>query len=126
MLPHLSTHLLFVAVLVAAFLLQLFFPWWIVVAVGFAAGLASPLAPLKTGVVVFTAIALLWLGAAVYLSVTESAVLVPRMAALLQLPDGWMVFAATALVGALPSSLAAVGSRLLIERPNHTGHLEPG
>lgn len=113
--PFLSTRLLFVAVFAAAFILQLVFPWWIVVVVGLAAGLISPLPAWKSGFVVLFAIGLLWLGAAAYMAMTESAVLLPRMATLLYLPAGWMLFVATPLVGALPSALPAMGGRLLIE-----------
>ncbi len=108
--------MLFVLVLLSVLLLQLLFPWWIVVVIGFAAGLASPLPAWKKGLIVFSAIGLLWLGAALFITFTESAVLLPRIAALLQLPSPWMVFAVTVLIGAVPSSLAAVGGSWLVIR----------
>ncbi len=114
--PVHTASLLFLTVLLGTLLLQLFFPWWIVVVIGLAAGIVSPLAPWKTGLIVFTAIGLLWLGAALLITFTESAVLLPRIAALLQLPSTWMVFALTVLIGAVPASLAALGSAWLIIR----------
>jgi hypothetical protein len=116
MLPIRSVPLLFVTVLFSALLLQLFLPWWIVVVIGFAAGLASSMPSWQKGLTVFAAIGLLWLGAALFITVTESAVLLPRIAALLQLPSTWMVFGVTVLIGAVPSSLAAVGASWLIIR----------
>lgn len=116
MLPFRSVSLLFVTVLLSALVLQLLLPWWIVVVVGFAAGLFSAMPAWKTSLAVFAAIGLLWLGAALFLAATESAVLLPRIAALLQLPATWMVFAVTVLIGAVPSSLAAVAGSWLIVR----------
>ncbi len=113
MFPIRSAILLFLLVLLSAFLLQFVFPWWIVVIIGFAAGLLSSLPPWKTGLVVFAATGSLWLGAALFITLTESPVLLPRIAALLQLPSAWMVFALTALIGAIPASLAASGASRL-------------
>jgi len=116
MFPIRSATLLFLLVLLSALLLQFVFPWWIVVVIGFAAGLLSSLSPRKTSLVVFAAIGLLWLGAALFITLTESTVLLPRIAALLQLPSQWMVFALTVLIGAVPASLASLGSSWLIIR----------
>ena len=114
--PVHTASLLFLTVILSALLLQLIFPWWIVVVIGFVAGVVSPLAPWKTGLIVFSAIGLLWLSAALLITFTESAVLLPRIAALLQLPSTWMVFALTVLIGAVPASLAALGSSWLTIR----------
>ncbi len=116
MLPIRSVPLLFVIVLISALLLQLFLPWWIVVVIGLLAGMGSSIPTWKKGLTVFAAIGLLWLGAALFITFTESAVLLPRIAALLQLPSPWMVFGVTVLIGAVPSSLAAVGGSWLIIR----------
>lgn len=108
-----SAPTLFILVAASALVLQLFSPWWIVVAIGFAAGLLSRFSPWKTFLIVFSAIGLLWLAVTLYLTATNSAVLIPRMAALLELPASWMVFALTILIGALPASLAALGASWL-------------
>lgn len=108
-----SVPLLFFLVLISALLLQLMFPWWIVVFIGLAAGLISAQPPWKNFAVVFAAIGLLWFGAALYITLTESAVILPRIADLLQLPYPWMVFAVTVIAGALPAALAAYGGSCL-------------
>ncbi len=110
------TITLFLFVLLSALLLQFILPWWIVVVVGCAAGFASSLPPWKNFAIVFAAIGLLWLLASLYITLTESAVLIPRIAGLLHLPQTWMVFALTVLAGALPASLAALGTSWLISR----------
>jgi len=116
MFPIRSAIPLFLLVLLSALLLQLVFPWWIVVVIGFAAGVLSSLPPWNKSLIVFAAIGLLWFGATLFITFTESAVLLPRITALLQLPSQWMVFALTVLVGALPASLASLGSSWLIIR----------
>lgn len=108
---------LFVSVLVSTVILQLFAPWWIVVGVGLAAGLVSPCRPGRTALLVAGAVALGWLGMAGYAALTTSAVLLPRVATLLQLPAPWTLYPVTALVGALPAGLAALGGALARPQP---------
>ncbi len=115
-----SVPLLFFLVLISALLLQLMFPWWIVVFIGLAAGLISAQPPWKNFAVVFAAIGLLWFGAALYITLTESAVILPRIAGLLQLPHPWLVFAVTVIAGALPAALAALGSSWLVVRERNS------
>lgn|GEM_PF-867526 len=115
-----SLFVLFVLVFLSALLLQFYLPWWIVVVTGFMAGLLSTRAPWQNFLIVFSAIALLWLSASAVITLKESSVLLPRMAGLFQLPKPWMVFVLTALVGALPASLAALGSSWLTDRPERT------
>ena len=104
---------LFLGVLVSALVLQLFVSWWIVVGVGLAAGLVSPCRPARTALLVAGAVALGWLGMAGYAALTTSTVLLPRVATLLQLPASWTLYPVTALVGALPAGLAALGGALV-------------
>ncbi|NBC01658.1 MAG: hypothetical protein GVY15_12475 [Bacteroidetes bacterium] len=111
---------LFVGVLVSALGLQLFAPWWLVVGVGLAAGLVSPCSPGRTGLLVAGAVALGGLGMAGYVALTTSTVLLPRVATLLQLPAPWTLYPLTALVGALPAGLAALGGALLQPRSRTT------
>ncbi len=112
--------MLFLLVLFSAFLLQFIMPWWIVVVVGFLTGLLSARRPWQNFLIVFAAIGALWLGASLYIAFIESTVLLPRMAGLLQLPHAWMLFVVTALTGALPASLAALGGSWLITRDAET------
>ena len=110
-----SPLLLYFSVMLASLLLQFILPWWIVVVTGFSAGCFSSLKPWKTTLIVFAAIASLWLSAALYISVTQSTVLLPRIAGLLQMPNTWMVYGLTVLVGSIPASLAALGASLLMQ-----------
>lgn len=104
---------IFLLVILSALLLQFFFPWWIVTVIGLAAGFISTMPARKTFFTVFAAIALLWLAMPVFITYTNSAVLLPRIAGLFQLSSTWMVFAITMLIGALPASIAALGASYL-------------
>ncbi len=108
-----SAFSLFAFVFLGALILQFLLPWWIVVVIGFIAGLIGDMPPRKIFVAVFCGIGFLWLAASLYLTLAHSAVLLPRIAGLFGLPAGWMVFVVTVLAGALPSSLAAIGGTYL-------------
>ena len=110
---RISSLFLFLAVFFSAFLLQLILPWWIVVVIGIAAGVFSQKQPWHNFLIVFSAIGLLWLLIASYITLTNSAVLLPRISGLFQLPAVWMVYVVTILVGALPASIAALGASWL-------------
>lgn len=111
-----SISVLFLMVFFSSLLLQFYLPWWIVVVIGFTAGLISVRPAWQNVLIVFAGIGLLWLSASLYIALAESTVLLPRMAGLLQLPYTWMVYAATVLTGALPASLAALAGSWLILR----------
>lgn len=104
---------LFLIVFISAFLLQLITPWWVVVVIGFATGIFSLRHHWYNFLIVFVAIGLLWLLASVYITLTNSPVLIPRIAGLFGLPSGWMVYGITVLTGALPAALATFGASLL-------------
>ncbi len=108
-----SAPKLFLSVVIATFLLQLFLPWWIVVPIGLTAGWFSRTSALQTAGIVFISVGLVWLLMSLYLSFTTSTVLLPRMAEMFQLPSVWMVFVVTVLVGAVPATLAAYGGAKL-------------
>lgn len=108
-----SAFSLFLLVILSALVLQFIFPWWIVTVIGLAAGFISTMTARKTFFTVFAAIAVLWLAMSVFITYTNSAVLLPRIAGLFQLSNTWMVFAITILIGALPASIAALGSSYL-------------
>lgn len=104
---------LFLAVFASAFLLQFQLAWWIVVVIGFITGLVSFRKPWSNFLVVFTAVGLLWVLVPLYITLTQSPVLLSGIADLFGLPAGWLLFVVTALTGALPASIAALGASYL-------------
>lgn len=97
-----------VLTIILSAILQVFFPWWIIVAVALLAGYMSPTTAFKTFSAAFLGIAVLWLGFMLVVSLFGSTVVLPRMAELFQLPHGVLIYPISILVGALPAGLAAV------------------
>jgi hypothetical protein len=91
------------------FILLWFFPWWIVTIIGLISGAVSKSGPWQTFVVVATGAGMAWLLAALWVTQTNSTVLLPRIAEMFFLPSTSLVFALTALIAAIPSGLAAMG-----------------
>ncbi|TZF82570.1 hypothetical protein FW774_13755 [Pedobacter sp. BS3] len=104
--------MLFLFILIVAFILQLFLPWWIIVPVAFALSLWRSTAgknAFKSG---FWAIFLLWIGTALYYTIPNQNLLANRVAQLFMLPEtsiSWIVILlVTALIGGLVAGLAAL------------------
>lgn len=104
--------MLFLFILIVAFILQLFLSWWIIVPGAFALSLwrsTSGKNAFKSG---FWAIFLLWIGTALYYTIPNHNLLANRVAQLFMLPEtsiSWIVILlVTALIGGLVAGLAAL------------------
>ncbi|MDQ7948090.1 MAG: hypothetical protein REI78_13240 [Pedobacter sp.] len=98
--------MVFLVILIVSFLLQLFLPWWVIVVVSFATcGLIG-----KTGKISFwqpfLAIALLWMGMALFKSVPNHHVLAMRIAEMLKVKIWPLVLAITMLLGGLAAGIS--------------------
>jgi O-antigen ligase len=98
--------MVFLVVIIASFLLQLFLPWWVVVVICFATcGLIG-----KTGKIAFWqpffAIVLLWIGMALYQSIPNNHVLATRVAVMLGLKLWPLVLAVMALLGGITAGIS--------------------
>jgi len=97
--------MVFLVVIIASFLLQMFLPWWVIIIISFATcGLIG-----KTGKISFwqpfLAIALLWTGMALYQSFPNHNVLATRVAEMLGVKLWYIVLLITALIGGLTAGI---------------------
>ena len=98
--------MVFIVILIAAFLLQLVLPWWIAMVISFAVcGLIA-----KTGRIAFWspffAIALLWMGMALFKSLPNYNILAGRVAEMLAVKVWWMVLMVTGVFGGLATAIS--------------------
>ncbi|WP_256007305.1 hypothetical protein [Pedobacter deserti] len=98
--------MVFIIIIVAAFLLQLVLPWWVVIVISFAVcGLLG-----KTGRISFWspffAVLLLWTGMALFKSLPNHHVLASRIAVMLGLKLWWLVLLVTAVLGGLVAAVS--------------------
>lgn len=98
--------MVFLIVIVLAFLLQLFLPWWIIVLISF---LTCALVG-KTGKISlwapFLAILLLWTGVALFKSIPNDHIMAKRVAEMLAVSNWWLVLIITSLLGAFVAGVS--------------------
>jgi hypothetical protein len=98
------------AILISAFVLQLFFPWWTIAITAFAFGyLLKSNQNFFSG---FLAIALLWGGYAFFLDSAGAAPLAERVAGVLSI-NKTLLFFVTSLLGGLVAGFACLTGSLL-------------
>ena len=98
--------MVFLVIIIASFLLQLFLPWWVVLIVAFATcGFIG-----KTGKISFwhpfLAIALLWIGVALFKSIPNQNVLASRVAEMLSLQYWPLLLLVMAIVSGLVAGIS--------------------
>jgi len=98
--------MVFFVVLIAAYVLQMTGPWWLVIVISFAVcGLIG-----KTGKISFWspffAIFLLWTGMVLFKSLPNGNLLAGRVAEMLGVSVWWMVLLLTSLLGGLASAIS--------------------
>ncbi len=97
--------MVFIIIIIASFLLQMFLPWWVVILISFATcGIIG-----KTGKISFwqpfLAILILWIGMALFKSLPNNNVLATRVAEMLSVKQWPIVLAVTGLLGGLVSGI---------------------
>lgn len=98
--------MVFLVIIIAAFLLQLVLPWWIIVIISFATcGLIG-----KTGKISlwspFFAILLLWTGMALFKSLPNNNMLALKIAEMLSVKSWILVLILTAVLGAFVAGIS--------------------
>ncbi|MEJ7558706.1 MAG: hypothetical protein WKF66_10395 [Pedobacter sp.] len=98
--------MVFLVVIIAAFLLQLVLPWWVIVLISFATcGLIG-----KTGKISlwspFFAILLLWTAMALYKSIPNEHLLASRVGEMLRVKAWWLVLVLSAVLGAFVAGVS--------------------
>jgi hypothetical protein len=107
-----------VAILVVAFLLELFLPWWSIAIAAFAGGLVfNTRSNFGAG---FFAIALLWTLKALFIEMSAATTLTDRVAAIFMVNKP-MLFVVTAVFGGLVSGFAAMAGSAL-NKKRKTGY----
>jgi hypothetical protein len=100
--------MVFLIILLASLLLQLFLPWWIIVIVSF---ITCALLG-KTGKIAlwspFFAITCLWTGVALFKSLPNQNILVTRVAEMLGLQGWWLVLLFTVVLGGFVAAVSGV------------------
>ncbi len=98
--------MVFLIILVLAFLLQLFLPWWIIVIISFLTcavvgktGKVSLWAP-------FFAILLLWTAVALFKSIPNEHIMAKRVAEMLAVSNWWLVLIIASLLGAFVAGVS--------------------
>jgi hypothetical protein len=100
----------FIAILIVAFLLELFMPWWCIAIAAFAGGYAlKSKANFAAGLL---GIGLLWLMKALLLDIASSAPLTERVAAIFSMNKPLLMLV-TALIGGLVGGFAAMAGAAL-------------
>jgi len=98
--------MVFIVILIVAFALQSFLPWWVIIVVSFATcGIIG-----KTGKISFWqpffAVVLLWTGMALYKSFPNNHILANRVADMFGLKVWPAILAVTALLGGLAAGIS--------------------
>jgi hypothetical protein len=107
-----------VAILIAAFLLEIFLPWWSIAIAAFAGGLIfDTRSNFGAG---FLAIALLWTLKALFIEMSAAATLTDRVAAIFTVNKP-VLFMITALLGGLVGGFAATAGASL-NKKRKTGY----
>lgn len=109
--------LLTALILVTAFLLNLFLPWWSIAIPGLIFGYLFNEKALPSFGWGFLALFLLWGGQALYIHLANDAILSTRIAEMLSLGSPLLVVLITGFVGGLVSGLATLTGSLMKEGP---------
>lgn len=109
--------LLTTLILITAFLLNLFLPWWSIAIPGLAFGYYFNQKALPSFGWGFLALFLLWGGQALYIHLANDAILSSRIAEMLSVGSPLLVVLITGILGGLVSGLATLTGSLVKETP---------
>lgn len=98
--------MVFLAIAILCFLLQLILPWWIIIVISFATcGIIG-----KTGSIAFwqsfTAIFLLWIGYALFKTIPNDNLLASRVAIMFKVNIWWIMLIITGLLSGLVAGIS--------------------
>jgi hypothetical protein len=104
-------------ILITAFILNLFLPWWSIAIPGLIFGYRFNLKALPSFGWGFLALFLLWGGQALYIHFANDGILSTRIAEMLSVGSPYLVILITGLIGGLVSGLATLTGSLVKETP---------
>jgi hypothetical protein len=100
--------MVFLVIIIAAFLLQMVLPWWVIVIISFATcGLIGKTAKISLWSPFF-AILLLWTGMALYKSIPNEHLLASRVGEMLGVHAWWLVLILSSVLGAFVAGVSGV------------------
>lgn len=100
--------MVFLVILIAAFFLQLIFPWWVIIILTFAAcGLIGKTAKISFWQPFF-AILILWSTMALFKSIPNENVLAGRVAEMIGLKTWYLVLVVSSLLGAIVAGVSGL------------------
>jgi len=108
-------------ILITAFLLNLFLPWWSIAIPGLILGYIFNQKPLPSFGWGFLALFVLWGGQAFYVHYANGAILSSRIAEMLSLNSPLLVVLITGIIGGLVSGVATLTGSLVKETPRKFG-----
>ncbi len=95
----------------------LYFPWWTIAFAAFAVAALVPQKPVKAFLAAFLALLILWGGISFYISNNNDHLLAHKVSLLILKTDSpYLLILATALIGALTGSFAALAGSYLRKR----------
>jgi len=98
--------MVFLLILLLAFLLQFFLPWWVIILISFVTcALLSKTAKIALWAPFF-AILLLWTAMALFQSIPNNHLMATRVAEMLTLSSWWLVLVITSLLGAFVAAIS--------------------
>lgn len=98
--------IVFLIVLLASLLLQLFLPWWVIVIISFLACAILGKTSKQSLWAPFFAILVLWTAVAVFKTQRNDHILVDRVAEMLALKNSWLVMLVTVALGSFAAAIA--------------------
>ena len=105
--------MLFLFILLFSLLAQFFLPWWSIAVICFAMAFWKAHRGGQAFFSGFTAIAVTWLGAALFWHVVTDGILSTRVAAMFSLNSPWLLLAVTVLLGGIVGGLSALSGFLV-------------
>lgn len=104
-------------ILIAAFILNLFLPWWSIAIPGLVLGIFFKQRGVHAFLWGFLGVFLLWGGQALYIHIANDGILSTRIANMLGVGSPLIVILVTGLIGGLVSGLATLTGSLVKGRP---------
>lgn len=100
--------MVFIVILIASFLLQIIFPWWVIVIISFVTcGLIGKTAKISLWFP-FAAIFLLWIGMALFKSIPNHNILAGRIAEMLAVKSWILVLILTGILGGFVAAISGI------------------
>ncbi len=102
-----------IIVIIVAYVLQQFLPWWSIAIAGFLFGFIIPQGTRAAFFNGFAGLFILWGGIALYVYIANDALLANRLADLMSLPHGLLMVLITGLIGGLTGGLSSLSGKYL-------------